>query len=237
MYGWIKQILFGDIENFSPKKISTPLLGGEEKGGLPMEAFAKVQELFSQVDGNGEAAALWILQQISSVNGFERLDKLLPGDVTDRMTARSKQTFPPTILDSADGDQDPKGVIAPYSNSQTAYPKGTIHRGPLEVASPLSSPHRLPFVIGGLNSSDGNTVQSYSDYDGGVISTISLPPGTVPSMATVTARSMNDLLLANKVAHDQGECEWIAYINCSNCMSCCPCYGKSCNYTRTMTNA
>ncbi|XP_077238090.1 formin-like protein 18 isoform X2 [Tasmannia lanceolata] len=53
--------------------ISMELANTEEKEGLPMEAFAKVQEIFSSVDwidSQGDAA-LQMLQQITSSNAFQ----------------------------------------------------------------------------------------------------------------------------------------------------------------------
>ncbi|WCJ20611.1 Formin Homology 14 [Euphorbia peplus] len=65
--GFRAEILFGEMESMSPPKAPTTILNGEEKGGLPMEAFSRVQELFSGfewVDHNDDAA-LWLLKQLS----------------------------------------------------------------------------------------------------------------------------------------------------------------------------
>ncbi|MCO5600737.1 hypothetical protein L7F22_054852 [Adiantum nelumboides] len=66
------EVLFTDMDSSCTPKVPVPMLGGEEKGGLPMEAFAKVQELFNNMDWNDEKgdAALRFLRQISSVNGY-----------------------------------------------------------------------------------------------------------------------------------------------------------------------
>ncbi|KAI5075596.1 hypothetical protein GOP47_0009672 [Adiantum capillus-veneris] len=66
------EVLFTDMDSSCTPKVPVPMLGGEEKGGLPIEAFAKVQELFSNMDWNDEKgdAALRFLRQISSANGF-----------------------------------------------------------------------------------------------------------------------------------------------------------------------
>ncbi|MCI12341.1 formin-like protein 14-like, partial [Trifolium medium] len=49
--GFRAEVLFGEVENISPQRAptETAILNGEEKGGLPIEAFSRVQELFSGV--------------------------------------------------------------------------------------------------------------------------------------------------------------------------------------------
>ena len=69
-----EQVLFNETEVTPSKLPPVMMLGGEEKEVLPMEAFAKVQELFSSgdwVDGHGDAA-LRFLQQMSQ-NHFQDL--------------------------------------------------------------------------------------------------------------------------------------------------------------------
>ncbi|GAB2235465.1 hypothetical protein Drorol1_Dr00025890 [Drosera rotundifolia] len=61
------EVLFGEVQSISPTKEPVPILDGEERGGLPMEAFSTVQELFSGaewVDTNDDAA-MWLLKQLS----------------------------------------------------------------------------------------------------------------------------------------------------------------------------
>ncbi|OIV94412.1 hypothetical protein TanjilG_25474 [Lupinus angustifolius] len=72
-------VLFGDVESTSPPRAPTAMLNGEEKGGLPIEAFSKVQELFNGAEwfqSGDAAAAVWLLQQLSVLNdvkGFSNL--------------------------------------------------------------------------------------------------------------------------------------------------------------------
>lgn len=75
--GFRAEVLFGDVESISPPKPSTTILNGEA-GGLPIEAFSKVQELFSGVDwlDNGDDAALWLLKQLSVMNDMKDLSML-----------------------------------------------------------------------------------------------------------------------------------------------------------------
>ncbi|XP_073051904.1 formin-like protein 14 isoform X1 [Primulina eburnea] len=72
------EILFGDVENSSPAKSHTTMLNGEEKGGLPIEAFSRVQELFHGVDwiDTNDDTALWFLKQLSVFNDVKDLSML-----------------------------------------------------------------------------------------------------------------------------------------------------------------
>ncbi|KAF2308883.1 hypothetical protein GH714_022722 [Hevea brasiliensis] len=65
--GFRAEVLFGEAENISPPKAPTTILNGEEKGGLPIEAFSRVQELFNGVEwvNHNDDAALWLLKQLS----------------------------------------------------------------------------------------------------------------------------------------------------------------------------
>ncbi|KAL3619127.1 Formin-like protein 14 [Castilleja foliolosa] len=73
--GFRAEVLFGDIESSSPVKAHTPMSNSEEKGGLPIEDFSRVQELFSGVDwvDTSDEAALWFLKQLSALNDVKDL--------------------------------------------------------------------------------------------------------------------------------------------------------------------
>ncbi|CAL0331623.1 unnamed protein product [Lupinus luteus] len=77
--GFRAEVLFGDVESTSPPRAPTAMLNGEEKGGLPIEAFSKVQELFSGAEwfqSGDAAAAAWLLQQLSVLNDVKEFSKL-----------------------------------------------------------------------------------------------------------------------------------------------------------------
>ncbi|KAJ6829506.1 formin-like protein 6 [Iris pallida] len=74
------EVLFSEMDAAS-SVITVELASGEEKEGLPEEAFAKVQEIFNNVDWlDAKAdAALHVLRRITSSNALqEKLDFLLP---------------------------------------------------------------------------------------------------------------------------------------------------------------
>ncbi|KAE8671024.1 Formin-like protein 6 [Hibiscus syriacus] len=76
--GFRAEVLFGKVENSSPPKAPITVLNGEEKGGLPIEAFSRVQELFSGVEwvDNSDDAALWLLKQLSVLSDVKELSRL-----------------------------------------------------------------------------------------------------------------------------------------------------------------
>ncbi|GMH09146.1 hypothetical protein Nepgr_010986 [Nepenthes gracilis] len=61
------EVLFGEVQSSSPPRELTTILNGEERGGLPIEAFSRVQELFSGVEwvDYSDDAALWLFKQLS----------------------------------------------------------------------------------------------------------------------------------------------------------------------------
>ncbi|CAL0314213.1 unnamed protein product [Lupinus luteus] len=75
--GFRAEVLFGDVESISPTRAPTAILNGEEKGGLPLEAFSMVQELFNGADWDesGDAAA-WLLHQLSVLNDVKEFSRL-----------------------------------------------------------------------------------------------------------------------------------------------------------------
>ncbi|CAK7355955.1 unnamed protein product, partial [Dovyalis caffra] len=76
--GFRAEVLFGEVESISPPKAPTTILNGEEKGGLPIEAFSRVQELFSGAEwvDNRDDAALWLLKQLSVISDAREFSRM-----------------------------------------------------------------------------------------------------------------------------------------------------------------
>ncbi|KAK6947307.1 Tensin phosphatase, C2 domain, partial [Dillenia turbinata] len=83
--GFRAEVLFGEVESISPLRAPTTILDGEEIGGLPIEAFSMVQELFSGVEWveNSDDAALWLLKQLSANVLQDKVEKLILSDVNE----------------------------------------------------------------------------------------------------------------------------------------------------------
>ncbi|KAK4486296.1 hypothetical protein RD792_008967 [Penstemon davidsonii] len=76
--GFRAEVLFGDVESSMSPKSHTAILNGEEKGGLPIEAFSRVHELFHGVDwvDSSDDATLWLLKQLSVLNDVKDLSMM-----------------------------------------------------------------------------------------------------------------------------------------------------------------
>ncbi|OIT30392.1 formin-like protein 14 [Nicotiana attenuata] len=114
------EVLFGDVESISPAKVPTAALNGEEKGGLPIEAFSRVQELFSGADwvDTGDDAALWLFKQLSVLNDMKDLSIL-----QSRMSGYSspfdseEENNASSIADSLDFLDSEKASNLTYANT------------------------------------------------------------------------------------------------------------------------
>ncbi|KAM5564687.1 formin-like protein 6 [Rosa sericea] len=106
------EVLFSEMDA-SPSLISIDLPGIEEKDGLPVEAFAKVQEIFSSVDWLHPKTdvALNVLQRIASSNAIQKLD------------SASVNTTEPTAeqLKSENNIKSPTSVAQGKHGSASAY--------------------------------------------------------------------------------------------------------------------
>ncbi|XP_070042130.1 formin-like protein 14 [Nicotiana tomentosiformis] len=118
--GFRAEVLFGDVESISPAKAPTATLNGEEKGGLPIEAFSRVQELFSGADwvDTGDDAALWLFKQLSVLNDMKDLSIL-----QSRMSGYSspfdseEENNASSIADSLDFLDSEKASNLTYANT------------------------------------------------------------------------------------------------------------------------
>uniref|UniRef100_F6I0A2 Formin-like protein n=1 Tax=Vitis vinifera TaxID=29760 RepID=F6I0A2_VITVI len=103
--GFRAEVLFGDVESISPSRAPTEILNGEEQGGLPIEAFSRVQELFSGVEwvDNSDDATLWLLKQLSVLNDAKELSRF-PNKVSSRTSPADseEENNASSIADSLD---------------------------------------------------------------------------------------------------------------------------------------
>ncbi|XP_043706800.1 formin-like protein 14 isoform X1 [Telopea speciosissima] len=119
--GFRAEVLFGEVESISPHRAPIETLNGEEKGGLPIEAFSRVQELFSGVewvDSDGDAA-LWLLKQISANALQEKFEKLILGDVKELSRLQSKVSVETSPTDSEEENDYSKTASMDLIESET----------------------------------------------------------------------------------------------------------------------
>lgn len=111
--------------------ISIDLPGIEEKDGLPVEAFAKVQEIFSNVDWLDPKTdvALNVLQRIASSNTIQKL-----GSASVNTTEP-----PPEELKSENNIKSPTSVAQGKHGSTSAYAAETDKLLPQSIPAKLKS--------------------------------------------------------------------------------------------------
>ncbi|CAK8540240.1 unnamed protein product [Lathyrus sativus] len=119
--GFRAEVLFGEVENTSCQRASaeTTILNGEERGGLPIEAFSRVQELFSGVDwgDNGDAAAVWLLRQLNVLNDAKEFSRLQGKGSWFSSPADSEEEFnESSVADSSDEAFD----VTPKSSADSS---------------------------------------------------------------------------------------------------------------------
>ncbi|KAI5438281.1 variant 3, Formin-like protein 14 [Lathyrus oleraceus] len=119
--GFRAEVLFGEVENSSCQRASaeTTILNGEERGGLPIEAFSRVQELFSGVDwgDNGDAAAVWLLRQLNVLNDAKEFSRLQGKGSWFSSPADSEEEFnESSVADSSDEAFD----VTPKSSADSS---------------------------------------------------------------------------------------------------------------------
>jgi len=124
---WLK-VLFSDMEASSSSVISVDLPRIEEKEGLPVEAFAKVKEIFSNVEWlDSKTDVANVLQQITASNMLlERLDS---GASASTSTLLNESLSGRLKFDSK-------------SQSQTNSPKSSVHEE--RSVSPLQLSEDVP---------------------------------------------------------------------------------------------
>ncbi|CDY12294.1 BnaA09g24940D [Brassica napus] len=138
--GFRAEVLFGEVENALPQKVPTPIVNGDETGGLPIEAFSKVQELFSGVDlaENGDDAALWLLKQLAAINDAKEFTRFRHrGGFYMNSPDSEEETNTSSAADSSDegfdaihrprislsfDNDDPEGIPISFAPESSAEP-------------------------------------------------------------------------------------------------------------------
>lgn len=126
--GFRAEVLFGEIESIYSPRVPTATLNGEVKGGLPIEAFSRVQELFSGVEWveSNDDAAFWLLKQISANALQEKIEKLILGDVKEFSRVQSKVGIQMPVISPTDSDEEKESVT---SDSVSSVDQEKIQHG------------------------------------------------------------------------------------------------------------
>ncbi|KAJ4917002.1 Formin-like protein 14 [Raphanus sativus] len=166
--GFRAEVLFGEVENALPQKVPTPIVNGDETGGLPIEAFSKVQELFSGVDlaENGDDAALWLLKQLAAINDAKEFTRF-----------RHRGGF---YMNSPDSEEETNTSSAADSSDEGF---DAIHRPRISLAFDNDDTEDIPISFASESSEEPNEFSRGQQQE--VPSKDSVQPSVLPSSATL----------------------------------------------------
>jgi hypothetical protein len=118
------QVLFCEIGGISPPRAPTATLNGDMKGGLPIEAFSAVQELFNGVEWmeSSDNAAFWLLKEFSANSLQDKFQKLILSDMKELSKFQAKVGLQMPLMSPLDSDEE-KYSVASDSVSSTDYEK------------------------------------------------------------------------------------------------------------------
>ncbi|WVZ96703.1 hypothetical protein U9M48_042305 [Paspalum notatum var. saurae] len=111
------EVLFCEIGGISPPRAPTATLNGDMKGGLPIEAFSAVQELFNGVDWieSSDDAAYWLLK--------EKFQKLILNDMKELSKMQAKVGLQMPLMSPLDSDEEK------YSDSVSSADHEKVQHG------------------------------------------------------------------------------------------------------------
>ncbi|KAK7407041.1 hypothetical protein VNO78_08681 [Psophocarpus tetragonolobus] len=160
--GFRAEVLFGEVESISPPRAPASILDGEVKGGLPIEAFSRVQELFSGVEWveSGDAAAVWLFKQLTGLSDARELSRFQgrgswyssPADSEDNESSTAdssdeafdvipKSYSDPSRLSMSD---NPDLVHLAFENNGGDYVNLTSRTADMSLIDNVSSAHHAP---------------------------------------------------------------------------------------------
>jgi hypothetical protein len=107
-------VLFCDIGGLSPPRAPTATLNGDMKGGLPIEAFSAVQELFNGADWieGSDDAAYWLLKEFSANSLQEKFQKLILNDMKELSKMQAKVGVQMPLMSPLDSDEEKYSVAS-----------------------------------------------------------------------------------------------------------------------------
>ncbi|RCV24359.1 hypothetical protein SETIT_5G078800v2 [Setaria italica] len=108
------EVLFCEIGGMSPTRAPTATLNGDMKGGLPIEAFSAVQELFNGVDWieSNDDAAYWLLKEFSANSLQEKFQKLILNDMKELSKMQAKVGLQMPLMSPLDSDEEKYSVAS-----------------------------------------------------------------------------------------------------------------------------
>ncbi|KAK9076053.1 hypothetical protein SSX86_004386 [Deinandra increscens subsp. villosa] len=150
------------------------MLNGEEKGGLPIEAFNKVQELFSGIEwgDGGDDTALWLVKQLSHLNDAKELSMLRKLSAQSSPHGSEDENNTPSVADSLDFLESERSTDIPTSSPVNFLNESLEHK----TSGTVDSSSGIGDFLTNETSASPNQV-SVED-----ISTAPQPPSVAPAM-------------------------------------------------------
>ncbi|KAL2472228.1 Formin-like protein 14 [Abeliophyllum distichum] len=192
--GFRAEVLFGDVDSRSPPKAPTAILNGEDHGGLPIEAFSRVQELFGGVDwvDSSDDATLWLLKQFSALNDVKDLSILRrrmsgyssPFDSEEENNASSvadSLDFP----DSERGNAPEVSFLDDHSSPDCTSDEASDLKTTADHMKPSMCPARSPGTDGLFDTSVPTELLNKIHYPGTETSS-NVPPPVQPTLPSFT---------------------------------------------------
>lgn len=192
--GFRAEVLFGDVENICTPKTPTTILNGDEKGGLPIEAFNKVQELFNGIEwgDGGDDTALWLVKQLSVLNDAKELSMLRnklssyssPFDSEDENNNSSVADS----LDFLESERSTEMTCTPASAVSffdESSCRDSVSEGTPVSARKISDAGDSTPGSGDLNNVNGSLVSPKQGFGESLDDAIA-PPPTLPPISTKT---------------------------------------------------
>jgi hypothetical protein len=106
-------VLFCDIGVLSPPRAPTATLNGDMKGGLPIEAFSAVQELFNGADWiESSDDAYWLLKEFSANSLQEKFQKLIFNDMKELSKMQAKVGLQMPLMSPLYSDEEKYSVAS-----------------------------------------------------------------------------------------------------------------------------
>uniref|UniRef100_A0A1J3DMM1 Formin-like protein n=1 Tax=Noccaea caerulescens TaxID=107243 RepID=A0A1J3DMM1_NOCCA len=172
--GFRAEVLFGEVENALPQKAPVPIVNGDETGGLPIEAFSRVQELFSGVDlaENGDDAALWLLKQLAAINDAKEFTRF-----------RHKGSF---YLNSPDSEEETNTSSAADSSDESF---DVFHKPRIPISFDISETDDIPTSFAPASSEEPHEFSRHQQQEVPVkdnVHPLTLPSDPPSSVAQVT---------------------------------------------------
>ncbi|PKA46503.1 Formin-like protein 3 [Apostasia shenzhenica] len=170
------EVLFGEVDNASSPTTPTATLDGDLMGGLPIEAFSMVQELFDGIDwaDSSEDAAFWLLKQISANALHERIENLMLTDARELSRLHGKASDRMSFASHSDSDEEKEDSVT--SESVTSGDLEKIQHGAI-INKQYESPSE---ELTGQHHDLTGSMQLASSTSVGIISPPPPPPPPTP---------------------------------------------------------